>query len=135
MKSPPKWRQRQRILLNHIPMYHKNAINLADELTTFVTAETNTKISAESISMTKIEVEDVFLFLLKDLFLCEEHSLKKTAKVGADLGLDSLDLVELVMNCEREFGISLQDSEWIRLSTVGEWMDMLAEKLTTGPMG
>lgn len=112
-------------------MYHKNAINLADELTTFVTAETNTVKNAESISMTIIEVEDVFLFLLKDLFLCEDLSLTTSAKLGADLGLDSLDLVELVMNCEREFGIALQDPEWIRLVTVGEWLEMLLAKVAS----
>lgn len=111
-------------------MYHKQAINLADELTTFVTAETTQVNDTTGNSMTKIEVEDIFRFLLKDLFLCDENSLRTSAHLGSDLGLDSLDLVELVMNCEREFGVTLDDPEWLRLSTVGEWMDMLTNKLT-----
>lgn len=30
-----------------------------------------------------------------------------------DLGADSLDLVEIAMNCEQEFGISIPDEKWL----------------------
>ena len=36
------------------------------------------------------------------------------------LGLDSLDLVELMLQCEREFGILISDEQAMALRTVGD---------------
>lgn len=37
-----------------------------------------------------------------------------------DLGADSLDTVELIMEFEKEFGISLPDDQAEKISTVGD---------------
>lgn len=37
-----------------------------------------------------------------------------------DLGADSLDTVELIMEFEKEFGISIPDDQAEKISTVGE---------------
>ena len=37
-----------------------------------------------------------------------------------DLGADSLDTVELIMECEKEFGISIPDDQAEKISTVGD---------------
>lgn len=109
-------------------MYHKQAINLADELTTFVTSETMTDPSVSSLGPNKEKINDSFCYLLADLFLCEDLHLHAGASLKEDLNLDSLDLVELVMNCEREYGIMLQDHEWTGLQTIGEWLSLLYDK-------
>ena len=41
-------------------------------------------------------------------------------KLNEDLGLDSLDLVEIGMEIEREFGIIIPDSEVEQWETVGD---------------
>ena len=41
-------------------------------------------------------------------------------KLTEDLGLDSLDLVEIGMEIEREFGIIIPDSEVEQWETVGD---------------
>ncbi|MBN2355657.1 acyl carrier protein [candidate division KSB1 bacterium] len=46
-----------------------------------------------------------------------------------DLGADSLDTVELVMAFEEEFGIEIPDEEAEKLTTVGDALKYLHEKL------
>ena len=45
-----------------------------------------------------------------------------------DLGADSLDLFELVMALEEEFGIDIPSEDQEKLATVGDVMKYLADK-------
>jgi acyl carrier protein len=45
-----------------------------------------------------------------------------------DLGADSLDIVELVMALEEEFGIEIPDSESEKIITVQNALDFIKEK-------
>ena len=42
------------------------------------------------------------------------------ASFANDLGADSLDIVELIMELEKEFGVSIPDDEAEKLRTVGQ---------------
>ena len=42
------------------------------------------------------------------------------ANLSKDLGLDSLDITDLLIRLESEFGISIPDSDWNSLQTVGK---------------
>ena len=42
-----------------------------------------------------------------------------------DLGADSIDLIELIMNLEEEYGISISDEEAVKLKTVGDVVDFI----------
>ena len=42
-----------------------------------------------------------------------------------DLGADSLDVVELIMNIEDEFGVSISDEEAVNLSSVQKIVEFL----------
>ena len=44
----------------------------------------------------------------------------ETAAFVDDLGADSLDVVELVMEMEKEFGITIPDEEAGKMRTVGD---------------
>ena len=44
----------------------------------------------------------------------------ETASFVNDLGADSLDVVEFVMEVEKEFNITIPDEEATKLSTVGD---------------
>ena len=46
-----------------------------------------------------------------------------------DLGADSLDTVELVMALEEEFGIEVPDEDAEKLTTVGDAMKYIEEKV------
>ncbi|NDV68858.1 acyl carrier protein [Dysgonomonas sp. 25] len=50
----------------------------------------------------------------------EESEVTDTASFTNDLGADSLDTVELIMEFEKEFGISIPDDQTEKIATVGD---------------
>jgi len=46
-----------------------------------------------------------------------------------DLGADSLDTVELIMEFEKEFGISIPDDQAEKISTVGDAIEYIKSKI------
>jgi len=54
-----------------------------------------------------------------------------TAKFGDDLDADSLDLVELVMALEEEFGIEVPDSDAENIRTLGDIMTYIEARVET----
>ena len=59
----------------------------------------------------------------------EESQVTKEASFADDLDADSLDLVELVMALEEEFGIEVPEEELEGIETVGQAYDLVAGKL------
>ncbi|MGH9115667.1 MAG: acyl carrier protein [Acidimicrobiales bacterium] len=51
------------------------------------------------------------------------------ASFAEDLDADSLDLVELVMALEEQFGITVDESELEGVETVGQAFDLVTSKL------
>jgi acyl carrier protein len=59
----------------------------------------------------------------------EREKLTNDASFQDDLGADSLDIVELVMEFEKEFNIDIPDEEAEKLRTVGDALNYLNEKV------
>ena len=58
----------------------------------------------------------------------DEDSIKSDAHFVNDLGADSLDTVELIMEFEEEFGIEIPDEDAENITTVGtavEYIDKI----------
>ena len=62
------------------------------------------------------KVKDIVL----DKLGTEENKITEAASFMDDLGADSLDSVELIMEMEEEFGIEIPDEEAEKLATVGD---------------
>ena len=60
-----------------------------------------------------------------------EAEVKEEASFINDLGADSLDTVELIMEFEKEFDISIPDEDAEKISTVGDTITYL-EKAVSG---
>ena len=60
----------------------------------------------------------------------ERESVVESASFTNDLGADSLDTVELIMEFEREFEINIPDNKDEKISTVGEAISFDASALT-----
>jgi acyl carrier protein len=111
--------------------YRKQALTLAHELDQWV-APSIVMPGGPSLAVApeKKDVKSTFLLALGQLALMEPSSNAERLHLREDLGLDSLDLVELVMNCETSLGIVLADAEWLGLSTISEWIQLLEKKVT-----
>ena len=60
----------------------------------------------------------------------EREKLTDDASFIDDLGADSLDIVELVMEFEKEFNIDIPDEDAEKLRTVGDALEYLKEKVS-----
>ena len=58
--------------------------------------------------------------IIVDKLSVEESEVTNEASFTNDLGADSLDTVELLMEFEKEFGLSIPDDQAEKISTVGD---------------
>ena len=58
--------------------------------------------------------------IVSDKLSVEESNVEESASFANDLGADSLDVVEYVMEVEKEFNITIPDEEATKLTTVGD---------------
>jgi acyl carrier protein len=76
--------------------------------------------------------EDIFKRVQKvtvEELSVKEEEVVETASFTEDLGADSLDVVELVMAFEDEFGIDIPDEEVGEIKTVGDAVSYISKKL------
>lgn len=68
---------------------------------------------------------------LKDIIvrkLCvEESEVYRNADIRDDLNADSIDCVELIMEAEKEFGISIPDKDMSDIHTFGQFADYIGQ--------
>jgi acyl carrier protein len=58
----------------------------------------------------------------------EESQVTTTASFTKDLGADSLDTVELVMEFEKEFGMQIPDEDAEKIQSVGDAVTYISSK-------
>ena len=66
------------------------------------------------------EIQERVKAIIVDKLGVEESEVTLEASFTNDLGADSLDTVELIMEFEREFEINIPDNQAENISTVGE---------------
>lgn len=67
--------------------------------------------------------------IIVDKLGVEESEVTNEASFTNDLGADSLDTVELIMEFEKEFGVSIPDEHAEKIATVGDAVSYLEENL------
>ena len=70
--------------------------------------------------MTTAEIEAKVKAIIVDKLGVDENEVKSEASFANDLGADSLDTVELIMEFEKVFSISIPDYQAEKISTVGD---------------
>ena len=70
--------------------------------------------------MEREEIFDKVKSVIVEQLGAEEEDVNEEAAFVDDLGADSLDIVELVMALEEEFGVTIPDEEAENIKTVGD---------------
>jgi acyl carrier protein len=73
--------------------------------------------------------------LLMDRCGVNEEAIRPEATLNTDLGLDSLDAVELAIAIEDEFDVKIADEDMKKLATVGDALATIQRLLTDKPTG
>ena len=66
-----------------------------------------------------------FVDLLVDELQIERDDITMDAELSGDLGINSIELADLVMLCEDKFGIEINDDDIRKFATVGDVVNYL----------
>ena len=75
------------------------------------------------------EVFNKIQAIIADLLDIEEEKITPEARFREDLEADSLDLVELIMEFEEQFGSEISDEDAQKITTVGEAVNYVSSRM------
>lgn len=74
------------------------------------------------------EIEEKVIGIVSEQLGVAKDEIKSESKFVDDLKADSLDVVELVMEFEDEFEITIPDDDYDKIKTVGDAVKYITEK-------
>ncbi len=75
-----------------------------------------------------MSVEEKVIGIVSEQMNVDKSQITRETSFVNDLGADSLDTVELVMEFEDEFDLDIPDEDAEKIQTVGEAIDYIEEK-------
>ncbi|KAJ1756696.1 mitochondrial acyl carrier protein [Coemansia sp. RSA 2167] len=79
-------------------------------------------------ALSRSDIQARIFQLLQDFDKVNQEKLSPTADFSKELGLDSLDTVEVVMAIEEEFSVEIPDDEADKISSVKEAIDYITKR-------
>ena len=73
------------------------------------------------------EIAEKVKAIIVDKLSVDEAEVKNEASFSNDLGADSLDTVELIMEFEKQFNVTIPDDQPEKISTVGDAIKYIEE--------
>ena len=73
------------------------------------------------------EIEAKVKEIIVDKLSVDEAEVKNEVSFASDLGADSLDTVELIMEFEKQFKVTIPDDQAEKISTVGDAIKYIEE--------
>lgn len=65
--------------------------------------------------------------ILAEQLAADQNTMTMDTKIAEDLGADSLDLVDLLMSMDDEFGIEITDEDAAELHTIGDVVNFISK--------
>ncbi|MBO4615250.1 MAG: acyl carrier protein [Bacteroidales bacterium] len=79
--------------------------------------------------MNRQEIEEIVKnFLVEDLEL-DESKIKPEARLKEDIGIDSLDFVDIVVIVEKKFGFKIKPEELTNVKLFSQFCDYIEKKI------
>ncbi len=79
--------------------------------------------------MNRQEIEEIVKnFLVEDLEL-DESKIKPEARLKEDIGIDSLDFVDIVVIVEKKFGFKIKPEELTKVKLYSQFCDYIEKKI------
>lgn len=75
----------------------------------------------------RTEVESKFIELVSEKVYADNYNVTLDSNFQDDLGCDSLDAIEILMEAEREFGITIPEDRIEHIKTVRDAIDLIME--------
>lgn len=79
--------------------------------------------------MTREEIVEITNRFLVEEIEIDEEVLKEEASLKEDLGIDSLDFVDIVVIVEKNFGFKIKAEEMAGVTTLGAFYDYIEKKV------
>ena len=73
-------------------------------------------------------IEKVNVFLIEELEI-EEEKIRPEARLKEDIGIDSLDYIDIVVIVHRIFGFKIQSGELANVSTLSQFYDYVESRV------
>lgn len=79
--------------------------------------------------MDRQEIEKIIRhFLIEDLEI-DEHKIKSEARLKEDIGIDSLDFVDIVVIVEKTFGFKIKPEDMKEIKLYSQFCDYIEQRL------
>ena len=79
--------------------------------------------------MTRQEIEEKVRAVLIDDLEIDEEKIKDDATLKEDMGIDSLDFVDIVVIVEKNFGFKIKPEEMTGVTTLRQFCDYIESKV------
>src|SRR5205823_3074442 len=86
---------------------------------------TGPALGSEEITVSSDNIEERVIKIVCDNLGVNREQVTRSTSFTEDMGADSLDIVELVMQLEEEFNITIPDEQAEKIKTVGEAIDYI----------
>ncbi|MCM1040974.1 MAG: acyl carrier protein [Bacteroides sp.] len=80
--------------------------------------------------MTREEIENAVKEFLVNEFEIEESKITMDGNLKEDIGIDSLDFVDIVVIVERKFGFKINPEEMAGVTTLSQFCDYIENKVS-----
>jgi len=84
--------------------------------------------SSRPLEGCRVSVEQRVIEIVCEHLAVSKETVTRSTSFIEDIGADSLDIVELVMELEEEFDIQIPDTDAEKIKTVGEAIDYIEKK-------
>ena len=79
--------------------------------------------------MERTEIEEIVKIFLVEEIEVDENAIHPSAHMKNDLGIDSLDFVDIVVIVERNFGFKIKPEEMTDVQTLEQFCDYIESKV------